>query len=348
MRARRRSRRPGPAHRDGRRVDDRARAPPRRSGTSRHRPRPAAPRHRPHPRSCRRSRSPRRGRPPGSGATERLAVPPPDARICAGAGQPGRGHEVEAVAEAEGDALEDRPRHVPPVVADGQADERAARQRIRVRAALAGQVRQEEQPVAAGAGPRLAAATRSPNSTPGASASRNQRRLPAADSITDIMCHRPGTAWQNAWTRPAGSNSGRSVAAKTTPGRPERQRHRARARRPRRRPHWPTGRRRRRRPASRRRSPVASAAATVSVPVIAGPSNVSGSQAGSMPRAVDHLGGPVARGQVEQERAGAIGLVDGVTHRSAGDGRSPWAAARGRPAPRCQVHGREPRRPSAP
>ena len=45
----------------------------------------------------------------------------------------------------------------------------------------------------------------------------NQRRLPAADSITDIMCHRPGTAWQKAWTRPRGSNSGRSVLAKTTP-----------------------------------------------------------------------------------------------------------------------------------
>src|SRR5438132_11301552 len=35
--------------------------------------------------------------------------------------------------------------------------------------------------------------------------------------MTDIMCQRPGTAWQNAWTRPCGSYSGRSVVANTTP-----------------------------------------------------------------------------------------------------------------------------------
>ena len=35
--------------------------------------------------------------------------------------------------------------------------------------------------------------------------------------MTVIMCHRPGTAWQNAWTWPAGSRSGASVVANTTP-----------------------------------------------------------------------------------------------------------------------------------
>ena len=130
---------------------------------------------------------------------------------------PGGDHQVEAVAQPERDALEHRPGQVPPVVGDGQPDERAAGERVGVRAALAGEVGQEQQAVAAGrhvAGRRDEVAR---TSTPGASASRNQRRLPAAESITDIMCQRPGTAWQNAWTRPAGSNSGRSVVAKTTP-----------------------------------------------------------------------------------------------------------------------------------
>ena len=62
-------------------------------------------------------------------------------------------------------------------------------------------------------------------SIPGASASRNQRRLPAAESITDMRCHRSGTAWQKAWTRPAGSTTGSAAAAKTTPGGSQRQRH---------------------------------------------------------------------------------------------------------------------------
>ena len=79
-----------------------------------------------------------------------LAVPPPDARIWSGAGHPGGDHEVEAVAQPECDALEDGPRQVAAVVGEREADERAARQRVRVRAPLAGQVRQEQQPVAAG------------------------------------------------------------------------------------------------------------------------------------------------------------------------------------------------------
>ena len=85
-----------------------------------------------------------------------------------------------------------------------------------------------------------------------------------------------------------------------------------RARRRRRRPRWPPGRRRPRRPACRpaarsRRRPRA-----VTVPVTSGPSNVGGSQAGGIPSAASDLGRPVARGEVEQDRAGAVGLVDGV------------------------------------
>ena len=113
-------------------------------------------------------------------------------------------------------------------MAERQADERAARQADRDagcarRTGTAGTAGRRCRPA-----PRRPGATRSPKSTPGARASRNQRRLPAADSITDIMCQRPGTAWQKAWTRPRGSYRGRSVAAKTTPDVPERQRHRPR------------------------------------------------------------------------------------------------------------------------
>ena len=129
-----------------------------------------------------------------------------------------------------------------------------------------------------------AAPTRSPNGTSGASVSRNQRRLPAADSITDIRCQRSGTAWQNAWTRPAGSKIGRSVAAKMTPDVPS---DRATV------------------PGSTTpvpmafaawspppatigvpgRRPVSAAAAAVRPPVGWGPSNVGGIQAGSIPSA---------------------------------------------------------------
>ena len=107
-------------------------------------------------------------------------------------GHAGREHQVEAVAEPERHALEHRPRQMAPIVADGQPDERAAGERVRVRAALPGQVRQEEQAVAAGRHARRPPSTSAPNPMPGASASRNQRRLPAAESMTDIMCHRPG------------------------------------------------------------------------------------------------------------------------------------------------------------
>ena len=81
---------------------------------------------------------------------------------------------------------------MPPVVADGQPDEGATGERVRVGAALAGQVRQEPQPVAAGRDVRGGGRRDRRTRRPGASVSRNQRRLPAADSITDIRCQRSG------------------------------------------------------------------------------------------------------------------------------------------------------------
>ena len=51
---------------------------------------------------------------------------------------------------ALGDAFEDRPGHVPSVVGERQADERATRRRVRMRAPLAREIGQEQQAVAAG------------------------------------------------------------------------------------------------------------------------------------------------------------------------------------------------------
>ena len=147
------------------------------------------------------------------------------------------------------------------------------------------------------AGTSAAASTRSPNVHARAPARRGTSAgCPAAESITDIRCQRPGTAWQKAWTRPCGSYE------------------------------RPVGRRRRRRPTSRAtgpscpgattptptafaawspppattgvpaRSPVAAAAAAVTAPVTSGPSNVGGShgridpQRGQRPR-------PTSRGR---------------------------------------------------
>ena len=200
-------------------------------------------------------------------------------------GDAGIDHQVQPVPQPERHALEDGPGEVRPLVADRQPDERAAGQRIRVGAALAGEVGEEQQAVAAGRRrpPPRRPAPRTP--TPGASASRNQRRLPAADSITDIMCQRSGTAWQKAWTRPAGSTSGAFVAANVTPDVPSESVDDALVDRPGRRrafaawspPPATTGV-----PA---RSPVAAAAAALIAPVTSGPSNVGGSQAGSIPSA---------------------------------------------------------------
>ena len=50
----------------------------------------------------------------------------------------------------------------------------------------------------------------------------------------------------------------------------------------------------------------------MTVPVTSGPSNVGGSQAGGIAERVHDLRRPVARGEVEQDRARPVGLVQGV------------------------------------
>ena len=95
------------------------------------------------------------------------------------------------------------------------------------------------------------------------------------------MCHRPGTAWQNAWTRPCGSYSGRSVAAKTTPDVPS-----ERAIAPGETTPTPTALAAWSPPPATTgvpaRNPVAAAASALTTPVTSGPSNVGGSHAAGM------------------------------------------------------------------
>ena len=62
-----------------------------------------------------------------------------------GCGHAGLDHELEPIAQAERDALEDGPRHVSAIVRKRQAHERTTRARIGMRAALPGQVGQETQ-----------------------------------------------------------------------------------------------------------------------------------------------------------------------------------------------------------
>ena len=102
--------------------------------------------------------------------------------------------------------------------------------------------------------------------------------------MTDIRCQRPGTAWQNAWTRPAGSYRGRSVAANTTPEVPSDSAIRPGLTTP-----TPTALAAWSPPPATTgvpaRSPVAAAADTDTAPVTSGPSNVGGIQPGSIPSA---------------------------------------------------------------
>jgi hypothetical protein len=64
--------------------------------------------------------------------------------------QTGRFHQLETVAQAEGHALQHGAGHVRQAMPHRQPDKGAARQRVGVRGALAGQVRQEEQAICAG------------------------------------------------------------------------------------------------------------------------------------------------------------------------------------------------------
>jgi hypothetical protein len=62
----------------------------------------------------------------------------------------GLDHQVQAVAQAEGDPLEHGPGHVAPVVGEGETDECAAGQRVGVRAAFAGEIGKEAEARAPG------------------------------------------------------------------------------------------------------------------------------------------------------------------------------------------------------
>ena len=134
-----------------------------------------------------------------------------------------------------------------------------ARARVRIRRPLPRQVRQEQHAVASRRHlSRLVDERRERHA--GSERVAEPRRLPAADSITPMTCHRSGTAWQNACSLPSGSIERRRRSRRTRPprcrARATPRRARPRPRRPRRRP----GRRRPPPPACPPRSPVASAA----------------------------------------------------------------------------------------
>ena len=120
------------------------------------------------------------------------------------------------------------PHHVPARVGQRQADEAAARVGIGVRRALAGEIGQEEQPLAAGrrrlgrfgsersigvaawsAGP--------PRSRPGRARCGTIASEPPPERFTPIMCHLPRTAWQKVCSRPSGSNFTSSLWTNITP-----------------------------------------------------------------------------------------------------------------------------------
>ena len=184
-----------------------------------------------------------------------LAMPPPDARICAGAGMPAATISSRPSRSPKATPSRTARVEVAPVVRERQPDERAARERVGVRAAFAREVGQEQQPVAAGGDSPAAVATRVPNATPGAIVSRNQRRLPAAESITDMRCQRSGTAWQNAWTRPSSVVQRRGGRGEDHAGRAEATAPRCPGPRRRRRRRSRPGRRRPRPPACRLEAP---------------------------------------------------------------------------------------------
>ena len=159
-----------------------------------------------------------------------------------------RAQQVERVAQAERDALEDRADEGATVVAQLEADERAARVRVGVRRPLAGEVRQEQEAVD----------TRLPGLR--LRDERVERRV-GRDDVAEPLERAGGrehhahrlpcarTAWQNAWTRAAdrartpGARRGRPRTCRARPTAPRAGRRRPRSPRQ-------AGRPRRRRPGS--------------------------------------------------------------------------------------------------
>ena len=134
----------------------------------------------------------------------RLRAPPPETRAT-DASHAERPEQVERVAQPERHALEHRADERAAVVPELQPDERAARVRVGVRRPLAGEVREEHEPLGARL-PRLRLGDQRVERRLGRESSRGTTAAsPAAESITPIACHVPGTAWQKAWTRASAS-----------------------------------------------------------------------------------------------------------------------------------------------
>ena len=128
-------------------------------------------------------------------------APPPTSSGVTGARARLREH-VDPVGEGERDALEHGIDQRVGAMGGGQAGEHARRLGIVVRRALAAEIGQEDRR----GGDRSPANARKPR--PRRRRRRFPRRAPstpaiqdsaeAADSITDMPCQRPGSAWQNA------------------------------------------------------------------------------------------------------------------------------------------------------
>ena len=91
--------------------------------------------------------------PPESAARQSLLAPPPDALTWV----IGNAHLLEypeRIPQAVGNSFEDRSHEMRPVAPQGDSEEHAARVGIRIRRALAGEIRQEDQPLAARRGLR--------------------------------------------------------------------------------------------------------------------------------------------------------------------------------------------------
>ena len=281
-------------------------------------------------------------------APERARVPPPEARIWPGARHPGRDHQVEPVAQAEGHALEDRPGEVAPVVA-----ERSGRRTRRGPAGPgAGCARRSGRAGTAGRrcrpGRRRPPSTSSPNVDARAPARRGTSagcRRPRASPTSGASARArrgrrrgPGRAGSTSGAVGRGEDDARRARA-TAPPRP--------ARRPRRRPRWPPGRRRRRRPACRRAARSPRRPRAVTAPVTSGPSNVGGSQAGSIRSASSTSADQSRAARSNSSVPGAVGLVERVV---AGQPEPDVVLGQqdvGDPRPRPPARGRGPRRASA-
>ena len=239
-------------------------------------------------------------------------MPPPEARICVGAGMPGCDHQVQPVPQPEGDAFQHGPRQVPL----GRASASARRRRRAPAGRGAGSARRRDRAGTAGRRCRPARSRPPPRDRrtrpPGLPRRGTSAGCRPPTASPTSCASDPGTAWQNAWTRPPGSTTGADVAAKTTPGRAERQATSRPSRPHRSRRRSPPDRRRPRPPAFPRGGPSPRPRPRSPRPVTCGPSSDRGSHAASIPSASVISVGPVAGREVEEDRPRPVGLVHGV------------------------------------